>query len=250
MENNALWDQWNTFGGNAPQAPDVAGLTCPSNPPEAKGQPWLNYVGNAGWAFTDSGTNGRSGDTSEHAANGIFFDLNKNTNISPVDGREGQPALQMSMSQILDGTTKTMMLSESMHTFYWTFGPPDGGGLNADNASIKDTKHLFGFIWKNSPGPNERINGDKFYDATSPGPPADMAAFSDPTKYESYAYPSSVHPGGVNIAFCAGQVEFIRESIDPGVYGQLMTSNAKRSNLYVNGVADRKANPPSEDQYH
>ena len=32
-----------------------------------------------------------------------------------------------------------------------------------------------------------------------------------PGTYESYAYPSSAHPGGVNMAFCGGQVEFIAE---------------------------------------
>jgi hypothetical protein len=77
-----------------------------------------------------------------------------------------------------------------------------------------------------------------------------MVGFSNPT-YESYAWPSSTHPGGVNVAFCAGQVEFITESIDPVVYGQLMTSNSKRSKLVnASNVPDRKLNQPSDDQYH
>jgi prepilin-type processing-associated H-X9-DG protein len=115
---------------------------------------------------------------------------------------------------------------------------------------MKDTKHLFGFVWKVGPAAHERINGDKHYDLTSPGPPANMDAFADPTKYESYAYPNSLHPGGVNVAFCGGQVEFIRENIDPVIYGQLMTSNSKRSNLYSGATPDRKLPPPSDDQYH
>ena len=48
-----------------------------------------------------------------------------------------------------------------------------------------------------------------------------MEAFADPTTYESYAYPSSLHPGGVNMAFCGGQVEFIAETIDPLVYAPI-----------------------------
>ena len=72
----------------------IAGLTCPSNPPEVPGQPWLTYVGNAGWAFSDT-TTSRRADTLEHAANGIFFDLNKNKNIwrRSADGREGMPSV-------------------------------------------------------------------------------------------------------------------------------------------------------------
>ena len=105
----------------SPPAPAMEGLTCPSDPPEVPGQPWLTYVGNAGWAFTDANP---SVETAEYAANGIFFDDNKNTNIGPTDGREGHPRLQMSMARSIDGTTKTMMISENLHTFYWTYGLP------------------------------------------------------------------------------------------------------------------------------
>src|SRR5262249_5293294 len=157
---------------------------------------------------------------------GVFFDTNKNTNIGPADGREGLQAIQMSLAQIADGTTKTMMVSESMHTWYWTFGT----GVN-DSSTIKDTKRLFGFIWKNNPGINHTINGHKYYVRVGP-PPANMETFGDETQqsvYESYAYPSSAHPGGVNVAFCGGNVTFIGESMDPQIYGQLMTSNSKKS---------------------
>jgi prepilin-type N-terminal cleavage/methylation domain-containing protein/prepilin-type processing-associated H-X9-DG protein len=250
MENQSLYDSWSgvfvdpATGQHAnPPAPAIEGLTCPSNTPEVPGQPWLNYVGNAGWAFTDST---RGSDTAEYAANGIFFDANKNKNIGPVDGREGHPLVQMSMAQVTDGTTKTMMLSESLHTFYWTYG------LDNDASNIQDAKHLFGFVWKNAPNTIERINGDKYYDQPTPGPPDTMETFADPSnsnKYESYGFPSSAHSGGVNVAFCGGQVVFIAESIDPVIYAQLMTSNSKRSKLLVNNIPDRKMTQPSDGQY-
>ena len=167
-------------------------------------------------------------------------------------------AIQMSMSQITDGTTKTLMFSESMHPFFWTFGEPVQDSNN-ENSNVRQRQHdqtqntssdLCGRMHRSR---IERINGDKYYDLPSPGPPANMVAFSNPT-YESYAWPSSTHPGGVNVAFCAGQVEFITESIDPVVYGQLMTSNSKRSKLknctWAVWDPDRKLNQPSDDQYH
>ncbi len=247
MENQPLWDKWNTFG-EVPPAPAIEGLTCPSDAPEIPGQPWLSYVGNAGWAFTDTT---RGSDTAEYAANGIFFDLNKNPNIGPQDNRETQLPLQMSMAQVIDGTTKTMMLSENLHAWYWTYGEPTSSGLSNDAGTIKDAKHLFGFIWKNPPPAEiERINGDKYYDKLSSGPPATMDAYAaTPATYESYGYPTSNHPGGVNVAFCGGQVEFIAETIDPVIYAQLMTSNSKRSKLVSGGVPDRKLNQPSDEQY-
>jgi prepilin-type N-terminal cleavage/methylation domain-containing protein len=250
MEENALWDSWsNTFGVNPP-APSIAALNCPSNVAEIPDAPTLAYVGNAGWAFSDSGTNGRNGDKAEHGANGIFFDANKNTNVSPADGREGFAKIQMSLAQVVDGTTKTLMLSENLHTFYWSYEAIStaNGYVQNDSSTIKDTKHLFGFVWKNEPGVNDRINGDKNYDQPSPGPPADMIAYSDASKYETYGYPSSNHPGGVNVAFCGGTIRFMGDSIDPVIYGQIMTSNARKSNLIrkSDGVVDRKLPQPAD----
>jgi prepilin-type N-terminal cleavage/methylation domain-containing protein/prepilin-type processing-associated H-X9-DG protein len=257
MEETALWDSWNKFSsdGNAtPQAPALAGLICPSNPPETPGLPWLSYVGNSGWAFSDTTRSGAEKNV-EYAANGIFFDQNKNINLGVTDGRETLQPIQMSMTQITDGTTKTLMLSENLHTFYWTYGnnvPPNSNDLS----KIEDGKLLFGFIWKQPDNVKDfdRINGDKFYDLPSPGPPASMEAFGETKveqdRYESYAYPSSRHPGGVNVAFAGGQVEFLRENIEPLVYAQLMTSNSKKSKLKKGSQFDRVLPQPNDDQFH
>ncbi len=277
MEQNALWDEWSqrfVDGTNPinPQAPAIEGLTCPSNSPEVPGQPWSHYVGNAGQAFSDStrGTNtpaGVSAPNTEYVANGVFFDDNKNPNIisnQALDGRENltqHPRISMSMAYISsnDGTSKTMMISENMRAFFYSYEALSSGDryVQNDDSQIPDAKHLFGFVWKNpqaTPNPIERINGDKYYDQPSPGPPDavnptnPMLAFSD-LAYETYGFPASAHPSSVNVAFCGGQIVSITESIDPGVYGQLMTSNSKKSKMVVNGVADRKAPQPSDTDY-
>lgn len=252
MEENALWDIWSSNFGTNPSAPFIATLTCPSNVPDVPDAPVLAYVANAGWAFSDTT---RGADKSEHAANGICFDNNKNKNIGPTDGRESDPKIQMSLAQVVDGTTKTLMLSENLHTLYWCYEPvtaPSGSGYAQNDASsVPDTKDVFGFIWKNAPGVNDRINGDKNYDkATSPDKAnsanPQLAFASDPTTYETYAYPSSNHPGGVNVAFCGGTIRFMSESIDPVIYGQIMTSNARKSSLVANGKADRQLPQPAD----
>jgi prepilin-type N-terminal cleavage/methylation domain-containing protein/prepilin-type processing-associated H-X9-DG protein len=254
MEETALWDSWsNTFGVNPP-APGIAALNCPSNVPEVPDAPSLAYVGNAGWAFSDNGTYGRGSDKTEHAANGIFFDSNRNLNIGPEDKREGFPKIQMSLAQVVDGTTKTLMLSENLHTLYWCYEPisTSTGYVQNDSSKVLDTKHLFGFIWKNHPSTDDRINGDKNYDKKqspeSVNPNSPQVAYSD-LSYETYAYPSSNHPGGVNVAFCGGSVRFMGESVDPVIYGQIMTSNARKSTLVnaTSGVPDRKLPQPSDN---
>ncbi len=251
MEENALWDQWSTQFGTNPPAPMIATLTCPSNVSEIPDAPNLAYVGNAGWAFseTESPPVGRGSDKSEHGANGIFFDNNKNKNYSNgvADGREVDPKIQMSLAQVPDGTTKTLMLSENIHAMSWAYQPTSGpnGYVQNDSSAILDTKHLFGFVWKNRPLAYERINGDKNYDKKTP--PADMAAFAN-IGYETHGYPSSNHPGGVNVAFCGGTVRFMGDSIDPVVYGQIMTSNARKSSLFSVSAnkPDRQLQAPAD----
>jgi prepilin-type N-terminal cleavage/methylation domain-containing protein/prepilin-type processing-associated H-X9-DG protein len=258
IEEGPLWDSWSNAFGVDPPAPSIAALNCPSNVAETPDAPNLAYVGNAGWAFSDSGNYGRNttSDTAEHAANGIFFDNNKNKNLSngATDGRETHAKIQMSLAQVIDGTTKTLMLSENLHTMAWcyqpTFNPNGSGYVQKDASSILDTKHLFGFVWKNHPSVDERINGDKNYDKKAA--PADQAAYAN-ISYEPYGYPSSNHPGGVNVAFCGGTIRFMGETIDPVVYGQIMTSNARKSNLVSatlglpNGSDRKMQAPPDSD---
>jgi prepilin-type processing-associated H-X9-DG protein len=162
----------------------------------------------------------------------------------------------MSLAQILDGTTKTLMLSENLHTLFWCYEPitATNGYVQNDGSTVPDTKNVFGFVWKNvtAAGVNDRINGDKNYDkAQSPelknASNPQLAYASDPVTYETYAYPSSNHPGGVNVAFCGGTIRMMAESIDPVVYGQIMTSNARKSTLVnASGVADRKLPQPAD----
>jgi prepilin-type processing-associated H-X9-DG protein len=281
MELQNLWDQWNTnFVPNTAPAQAIEGLTCPSDPPEILGQPWLTYVGNAGWAFSDPTRDSPDEDAItapmppdlEFAANGVFFDNAKNShgtviNTAAVDGREGDPPIQMTLSYIQsnDGQSKTLWISENVHAWYWCYGitqdPTDAYTAQDDESTMRDGKHLFGFVWSNDPTPIERINGDKFSDRTPP--PDSMEQFSENmpgvapvgSEYESYGYPTSKHPGGVNAAFCDGHIVFIQENIDPRIYAMLMTSNQKRSKFYDRNVtpanmsADRFLQQPSDEDY-
>jgi prepilin-type N-terminal cleavage/methylation domain-containing protein/prepilin-type processing-associated H-X9-DG protein len=264
MEQNALWDEWSKVFTQEPTATEIEALLCPSDPPEIPGQPWCSYVGNAGRAFSDD-VSQIPDPATENAADGIFFDDNKfgksSSPFGPEDNREGHPRLQMSLGYVQsnDGTSKTIMLSENLHAWYWTYDIAliDNRQVQqlGRNSSILDTKHIFGFVWKNRPSEIERMNGDRFYDQNKP--PSDFNEFAQAgePEYESYGYPSSNHPGGVNMAFCGGQVVFVADSIDPLIYAQLMTPNRNRSTLYdVNqapapGVPERKLPPPPDNLY-
>jgi prepilin-type N-terminal cleavage/methylation domain-containing protein/prepilin-type processing-associated H-X9-DG protein len=262
MEENTLWDSWSSVFVDSsgqhvnPPAPAIATLKCPSNVAEIPDAPTLAYVSNSGWAFSDSGLCGRPPGPDgglEFAADGVFFDINtnKSVGVGPADNRENAPKIQMSLAQVFDGTTKTLMLSENLHALYWCYEPLStaNGYVQNDSSLVPDAKHLFGFLWQNYPSISDRINGDNNYSYLQPpeevGPSNPQAVFAG-LAYEGHGYPSSNHPGGVNVAFCGGTIRMMADSIDPVIYGQLMTSNAHKSHLVRASdlVPDRKLSQP------
>jgi prepilin-type processing-associated H-X9-DG protein/prepilin-type N-terminal cleavage/methylation domain-containing protein len=262
MEQEALWDAWSsdfsaTFLTKKP-GPEIEFLMCPSDPSELLGEPSLSYVANAGMAFGTTSTR------QERLPNGVFFDNSKRTSFlfsadSQADGREGHPKTTMGCSyvQANDGTSNTLMLSESVHPWFYAYdgnrnqdafdiGVVQDG--TQDDARIQDAKHTFGFVWSNSASGIQQINGDNNLDTFSPAPDT-MADFANNT-CEQLGYPSSRHPGGVNAVFVDGHIIFLLDSVDPMVYGQLMTSNRKRSDLIAtSGQRDKNLPQPSADDF-
>ena len=114
---------------------------------------------------------------------------------------------------------------------------------------------LFGFVWKNpaSLSAIDRINGDKYYDKNTAsrndgGYGRNVTNY--PT-YESYAYPSSNHPGGVNVAFCGGNVRVHRRNdrADHLCSAHDFEQQEIEAQVARTNVPDRKLPQPSDDQY-
>ena len=277
LDQTALWDQWKDGGqsgdnGNGPLA-TVEVLICPSDPPDTLGEPVNSYLANAGNVNRVGGSGNPIG-LIELAGNGVFFDRTRTAESAYAagaaqDNRDAsnpdndEPEIRMTMAAIKDGTTKTMMLTESINATHWMYFNQPGSGA-PDATQTGDNKAFFGFCWEQ---PAEIAN-------SSPVDPPDYASevrfrrlngvteqmletqisgnmlLSDDTS--NYGFPSGYHPGGVNVAFVAGQVAFIAESIEPLVYAQLMTSNHKKSDLRdVNGNLERDpiVSQPADDAY-
>jgi prepilin-type N-terminal cleavage/methylation domain-containing protein/prepilin-type processing-associated H-X9-DG protein len=253
IEQPALWDAWSRGRESTVESlfSQLEILLCPSDPADSQGEPLLAYVANAGY-FGDEivGT----GPDDENPANGVFSDRTRvpDPNESggiPQDIRDKpspDPELVMTSAYIGskgDGLTNTLMLSESITAYLWGY-KSDGDAYGKDGAP--DKKYHFGFMWEHpetaaTPPPAtegayrdapgfRRINGQRLDNAIL------FTTFKDDPDngmQPNYGFPSSNHPGGVNMAFCGGAVQFVSEEITPQVYAQLMTSNRKASELYI-----------------
>ncbi len=281
IEQQALWDRWSqakfSGGGGEPTLNSTTGVAdmteieifvCPSDPPVIPGAPNLSYVANAGWvARSNAFQNGvpvpagspYTQDDRENPANGVFFDQSRAIPMSltqPADNKDmnGIPPVQMSIAYIQakgDGTTRTLMLSENVQAATWAFTDADNytGGGN----EVADEKWHFGFCWTqpefaavaNSDGKTQRINGNREPDDHES--PADIDRMPGNPSEVADAFPTSNHPGGVNVAYVGGSVDFLSDQIDPVVNGQIMTSNRNKSDLQsVGGIFEKDLGPLDE----
>jgi len=278
IEQTQLFEQWNNGGADGqgdinPQTgfSSIEILACPSNPSVTQGEPTLAYVANAGYrqdvshgAQADS--NHRPNSNYENPANGLFFDRTRVSNlpsgvswIGATDARDlpkpGGPEQVMTIAYVQskgDGTSNTMMLTESLAALYWAYRDPN------DYQKTPDASYHFGFVWEQpsalATNPKLRVNGVKNQPSYTTF--SDMSTeFTTPAQTDPPnpvpGMPSSYHPGGVNAAFLDSRVVFISDQIDPFIYAQLMTSNHKQSDLkFGNGWESASNVPqPSSDSY-
>ena len=270
LEQSQLYEKWSSGTMNFDQSfAPIEILVCPSNPPATQGEPVTAYVANTGWR-NKAAENGlppkNNPPTFENPANGVFFDRTRvadlpnspppNPNwVSTQDARDTTGAAKNVMSFAYlqgkgDGTTKTLMVSESLGALFWGYRTQD------DYTNVRDQPYHFGFMWERPTvltGTNAdlklRVNGPK--DPPTYSTFTDMDAVYNQTGLNATdlvqrpGIPSSNHPGGVNVGFVGGQVQLLSDQIEPFVYAQLMTSNHKQSDL----ATDATATEPSDDAF-
>ena len=196
IEQMALANQIDTVTGNLPNYDGhrLALLSCPADNSDV-GPNNLNcssYVVNGGrFNGTPSGNW-----PLDWQASGCFDDRLKGTadSFQIFEGPRGMSLAEISRG---DGSSNTLMLLENADVMGWN---------KADNE--RDVAVVWG-----PTNPTNHLNR---------GLRKTGEAFTN-----AHARPSSYHAGGFNVTFCDGSERFISESIDYGVYCQLMTSNSQ-----------------------
>ena len=185
----------------------IGSLYCPSDAWQPQpistttAQASFNYQKVGGQFITDANGNPFLQQFTSYAGNQGTFWASYQRNYGAAEGAMQNGVIYgdsvVNISGITDGTSQTVLFAEKAHSLYAIFDPQY---QNSDSA------------W----------NSPKWYDTlvTSYIPPnAGITQNNIPSI--TYVYPagaSSLHPGGVNVAFCDGSVRFIKNSISSWTY--------------------------------
>jgi prepilin-type N-terminal cleavage/methylation domain-containing protein len=275
IDQQPMWERWSqgyvAGSDDTVYFNEIEILSCPSDPPIFPGAPNLSYVANAGFIQRDEEST--SDGTPENVANGVFFDRTRiittgqnpklRSSAGPPDVRDNPdplPEIVMTIAYLQakgDGTTKTMMLTENMNAARWGYNSAERG-----TSGVADRKYHFGFCWEQpqaivaalASGKSQAVDqidpqNVQFRRINGQNEAVDADDFNGMTSNDGF--PSSNHPGGINVAFVGGQTVFVADQIDNLVYAQLMTSNHKRSDLKdaADNLFDKDLDQPGDDAY-
>jgi prepilin-type processing-associated H-X9-DG protein len=103
-----------------------------------------------------------------------------------------------------DGTSTTIMLGENRDATVWHIA----------STNTAPTQDAMGIVWQDLTTVTPALNQ---------GVGTIVAGSASSTSTNNPARPSSNHPGGFNLTFCDGHVQFISQDIQYQVYAVLMT---------------------------
>jgi len=211
-----LWEQGN--GIAIPQSPYMSMFICPTAPPADQTSAWISYAGNAG-----TGT--------QVKADGIFLDtIGDNVSSSYSAARTNLDVVSSA-----DGAANTLLFSEKCGTQFQT-PPLWSGTLSPVSAAVPNSTAPLTtsgtVVFGNPTGPSVFGIANPLVSANAKVVNSGTTTLPPSTADFGYnAQPSSNHPGGVVAAFADGHTVFLKDSIAPYVYAQLVTSDYAKSKV-------------------
>jgi prepilin-type N-terminal cleavage/methylation domain-containing protein/prepilin-type processing-associated H-X9-DG protein len=164
--------------------------------------------------------------------------------------------VKSSLSNMVDGASATIMLSENTLTGVST-GSPYSVNLQTNWSAPMPTFTMFigpsnvcgvpgsldCTVGTNLLAPVGDLDGPYWAWANKVGTFENIAFGQNLTLEGSFPFSNSAHPGGTNMVFCDGGVRFISNTIDGTVYAKLITPAGSRLPIYA------KQMPVSQDAF-
>ena len=213
LERNDVYASWAAASTGFPASvdPAISLFTCPTSPPDSTSDPVMSYCANVGsTAVTALGSSGR-----QYKADGVLLD------VVGVPNQYSGARNSVDSISTGDGASNTLIFSEKCGAFVLlncrynaiplpitaTAGLVPTSLLNAATTGAVAGFGLFG------------VASGQTINTASSGPTAGLVGYE--------TVPSSKHPGGIVATFCDGHTQFVKDSISPWVYAQLLTSDSK-----------------------
>lgn len=201
------------FNLDAP--PMIEVFNCPSDPPVDPAAGVLGYVVNSGMPDLPAAN---ASQPSDLRANGVFHDQ-----------RPGRFGPKVRWSDMKDGHSTTILLSENIHR------DPPGSAKQPGNTWLRpapgaaNPEQWYGMVWvvdPQSPRSPRVSQLDRFNQDSRSASELDQPYAASGMRF---ARPSSNHPGVFVVAFCGGNTREINQDIDYAVYQQLMTPDGAKA---------------------
>jgi len=213
-----LWENSTSAGVPATVSPFISIFVCPTSPPDTQGQPTLSYAANIGSTeYNGLGTT-VSDPFTQYRGDGVMMDTVGSASFFISPARNNLDVISSG-----DGTSMTLLFSEKCGPLYTPQGSYDAIP-QLINSNTQITKSM--------------LTGVAYSAGTLPsGPTPGFGVFAtlldvkiinslDAERAGYLGHPSSNHPGGCVATFCDGHTMFLKETIAPLVYTQLIASNS------------------------
>ena len=216
LERNDVYASWaaatpsanNGFPASAD--PAISLLTCPTSPPDSTSDPVMSYCANVGSTAVNALPSGR-----QYKADGVLLD------VVGVPNQYGGARNSIDSISTGDGASNTLLFSEKCGAFALL-----NCRYNAIPLPITATTGLLPTSLLNS-GSTGSVAGFGLFGVAS-GQTINTGSSGQTANTVGFeTVPSSKHPGGVVATFCDGHTQFVKDSISPWVYAQLLTSDSK-----------------------
>jgi prepilin-type N-terminal cleavage/methylation domain-containing protein len=242
--NSTTLDPMSSFQTRQSLVSQLNVLLCPSNPSPDLGDNPLHFAVNTGSAISANDNETLSIYTSapnwpEDPNSGVFFD-----HATPLSYVGKRSKITSDFLNVNDGTSNTIMMSENLQAGTWGLNPRNTALPFPSAYAVRQSAGLVWYLTGNQDNTipptatfasSYNVNAIGINDSAKNAPPgvptggnnggAYFATGSASTDLGGLASarPSSSHPGGVNTAFCGGNMRFIVDEIDYKVFTQLMT---------------------------
>ena len=223
----------------------VKAYFCGSDNPDNNSEQQLSYVINAG-SISDGAEPAIAGATGGRVAKDLDQRLRSNgIAFNRYTTTPGFVAPKITRSTFRKGAQFMALLSENIQAWNWGDKRQINGAplpyddrINRKNSGAVEAQMYTGFVWDGlqiNEGTPDKPDFNLIYEAPDP----------------RWARPSSNHPDGVNMAFCSGQVRFVRNRIQRHVYQSLCMTDPKHAiSGEKNGLDPQvRSYEPNEDDF-